>query len=189
MPLISRKKLRLSILILWSLEPHTKLLSHLLRYYLQSVNLNLFQRMTLQHKNQVTILPSSPIGRMEKKIFTTKDTLNTLTIHCHSRVTLLTRATSLKSKWSNWKDISTWSKLLDNQELLRPCLSCVWPTINLRSLSLRPQTKRFTRPSSWVDALRQASLLLIQLSPRPSMVTSTRSTRGSLWNTSIASQK
>ena len=155
----SRKKLRLSILTLWSLEPLTKPPLHLLRFFHQSVNLNLFPRMMLQRKNQVTILPSSPIGRMEKKIFTTKDTLNTLTIRCLSRVTLLTRATSLKSKWSNWKDTSTWSKLLDSQELLRQCLSYVLHTTNLRSLSLRPQTKRYTKPSSWVDALRQPNPL------------------------------
>jgi hypothetical protein len=123
------------------------------------VNLNLFPRMMLQLRNQVTILPSFPIGRMEKKIFTTKDTLNTLTIHCHLRGTLLTRATLLKSKWSNWKDTSIWSKLLDSQELLRQCLSYVSHTTNLRSLSLRPQTKRYTKPSSWVDALRQANPL------------------------------
>ena len=145
---ISKKKLRLSTLIQWRQEQHTKPRLLHLKYCHQNVNSSQFPRTMPLHRSLATILQSSPIGRMEIKIFTMRDTLNIPITHCPLRETLLTRKTSLRSKWSNWRDTNTWLRHLGSQELPQLFHSCEWLITNLRNLSLRPQTRKLINHSN-----------------------------------------
>jgi len=96
-----------STLTRWSLLQHTNLLSHPSRYCLPSVNWDLSQRVTHQHRKWVTIWQSILIGKMAE-ISIMRDIPNIPTILFLSRVTQLIRWTSLRSRWSSSRGSSIW---------------------------------------------------------------------------------